>query len=198
MGSKYFPSMNSTSKSQAHTLSRLRTSRTSKLPNSMESFMEQFKVFANLLYALFTASFPLFLELKTIICSLMEYKPAAQALIKRQQRSTITWIITLQTKHFFHGESNQLAEFVLMKNNPHARNPLIYHAEVPLALYRDDSLPADRKKLKFDREDKPMEDSRGNKNANPKVEIHELLRKHFTDSIWKVNLYLHFRDMASF
>ena len=34
---------------------------TSKLPNSMESFIEQIKVFENLLYALFTAYCPLFL-----------------------------------------------------------------------------------------------------------------------------------------
>ena len=79
--------------------------------------MDQLKVFANLLYAIFTASFPLFLKLKTIIRSPMDCKPAARALIKRQQRAVIAWIITLQMKHFFRGESNQLAEFVQMKNN---------------------------------------------------------------------------------
>ena len=56
---------------------------TSKLPNSMENFMDQLKVFANLLYALFTEYSPLFLELKTIIRSIMKYKPAARALMKR-------------------------------------------------------------------------------------------------------------------
>ena len=69
----------------------------------------------------------------------MEYKPEARALIKKQQRAAITWIITLQLKYFFCGESNQMVEFVTMKNNLRAWNPLIYHAEVPLALYRDDS-----------------------------------------------------------
>ena len=43
-----------------------------------------------------------------------------------------------------------------------------------------------------------MEDSLGNKKANHKLEIHDLLRKHFTNGIWKVNLSLRFRDMASF
>ena len=62
---------------------------TSNLPNSMESFMEHLKVFANLLYALFTSSFSLFLELKKIIRVLMEYKPAARALIKSQRRAAI-------------------------------------------------------------------------------------------------------------
>ena len=93
----------------------------------MESFMDQLKVFENLLYALFTAPCPPLLELKMIIRSLMEYKPAARALIISHKRAAITWIITPQTKHFFRGESNQLAEFVLTKNNLRAQNTLIYH-----------------------------------------------------------------------
>ena len=135
----------------------------------MGSFMEQLKVFANLLYALFNASYPLILELNTIIRSLVEYKPVARALIKRYQRASITWIITLQTKRFFRRESNQLAEFVLMKNNLRAQNPLIYHSELTLTLYKDDSPPAAGKKRRFDREDKPTEDSLSNKKAKPKV-----------------------------
>ena len=104
--------------------------------------MGQFKVFANLIYAFFAASCPLFLKLKAIIHSLMEYNPAAQVLIKRQQRAAIACTITLQTKHFSLGESNQFSEFVLMKNNLRAQNPLIYHAEVTITLYIEDYSPA--------------------------------------------------------
>ena len=43
-----------------------------------------------------------------------------------------------------------------------------------------------------------MEYSRGNKKAKPKVEIHDLLNKHSTNGIRKLNPYLHFRDLASF
>ena len=43
-----------------------------------------------------------------------------------------------------------------------------------------------------------MKDSRGNKKFKPKVEIHDLLKNNFTNGIWKVNPYLHFRDLASF
>ena len=71
----------------------------------------------------------------------MEYKPAARALIISHKRAAITWIITPQTKHFFRGESNQLAEFVLTKNNLRAQNTLIYHTEAPLTLYRDEYPP---------------------------------------------------------
>ena len=62
----------------------------------------------------------------------MEYKPVARALIKKQQRAVITWIITLQTKHFFWGETIQLVKLILIKNNIRVHNPLIYHTEVPI------------------------------------------------------------------
>ena len=88
---EYIPSASLTSHEDIKKLSNL----TSKPPNSMKSFMEQLTVFSNLLYALFTASCPLFLKLKTIIHSLMEFKPAAHVLIKSQQRAAIRWIITL-------------------------------------------------------------------------------------------------------
>ena len=74
---EYIPSASFTSPEDIKKLSKL----TSKLPKSMEIFTEQLKVFTNLLCAILTASCPLFLELKAIIRSLMEYKPAAQALI---------------------------------------------------------------------------------------------------------------------
>ena len=73
------------------------------------------------------------------------------------------------------------------------------HISAPYPIYR--RIPAHIwKKCKFDREDKPTEDSRGNKKAkaNTKVEINDLLRKHFTNGIWKVNPYLRFRDLESF
>ena len=101
----------------------------------MEGFMEQLKVFSNLLYALFTEPLYFFLELRAIIRSLMEYTPAETALTKNQQRYAIAWIITLQNKHFFCGEKNFLAEFVPKNNNIRARNTLINHAEVPIGLY---------------------------------------------------------------
>ena len=88
---EYITSTSLTSPDNIKKLSNL----TSKLSNSMESFMEQLKVFAKLNYALFISSCPLFLELKTIICSRMEYKPAVRSMIKRQKRSAIAWIITL-------------------------------------------------------------------------------------------------------
>ena len=141
---------------------------TSKLPNFMESFMEQIKVFAKFLCEFFTASCPLFLELKAIIRSLMDYNPSARVLIKRKHRAAITWIINLQTKNFFHGETNQLAKFVVMNNNLCVRNPLICHIEVTISLHKEDSPPKEGQKCKFNRKGKHMEFRRSNKKAIPR------------------------------
>ena len=43
-----------------------------------------------------------------------------------------------------------------------------------------------------------MEEIHGNKKSKPEVEIHYLLKKQFTNGIWKVNPPLRFRDLASF
>ena len=65
----------------------------------------------------------------------------------------------------------------------HALNILIYHVEVPIALYGEDSIHTVGHKRKSYRHEKPMEDIHGNKNSKPKVEIHDILKKHFTNGI---------------
>ena len=60
---EYITSASLTSPEDIKKLSKL----ASKPPDSMESSMDQIKVFENLLYALVTASCPLFHKLKTII-----------------------------------------------------------------------------------------------------------------------------------
>ena len=114
---------------------------TAKLPDTTKRFLEQVKVFANVLSALFTKACPLFIHIKEIIKPLMEYKPMAHDLISKKQGASIAWILTLQTKHFFRGEQDTLAEFIMMKNNIRARSPLIYHIEVPATLYKEDTKP---------------------------------------------------------
>ena len=85
-----------------------------------------------------------------------------------------------------------------MKNNIHNCNSLIYHTEIPITLYGEDSLPTASNKRKSYKYDKPAEESRSNKKTKLKVDIHELLKKRFTNEIWKVNPYIFFRDLASF
>ena len=101
---KYFAGATFTSPEDMRKLATLPT----KLPETTEYFLEQVKIFANVLYALFSTTCPLFLQLKEIIKSLMEYKPSAQGLISSKQRASIAWIVTLLTKHFFRGEADLL------------------------------------------------------------------------------------------
>ena len=94
-------------------------------------FILNLRVFANLLYALFTSTCPLFKQLKDLIKALATYNPKALKQMTKKTRGSILWIITLQTRRFFRGEISIMSEFQLMKNKLTARDPLIYHAEVP-------------------------------------------------------------------
>ena len=103
----------------------------------------------------------------------------------------------LQTKHFFRAETDQLAEFILMKNNIHARNPFILHAEVPTALYEE---PLNKWNLA---ESNNTDGGTNNKDKTQKkkkqwVEIHKLLAKHFKNGIWKYNPRLQSREICDF
>ena len=84
-----------------------------------------------------------------------------------------------------------------MKNNIFARNPLVYHAEVAIVLYGEDLLPSGGHKGKSQQGEKLMEFSRSSKKMKIKLEINKLLKKHFTHGIWKLDLYLRFRCLAS-
>ena len=78
---KYFAGTTFTSPDDMKKLATLPT----KLPETMKCFLEQVKIFANVLHALFSTTCPLFLQLKEIIKSLMEYKPSARGLISSKQ-----------------------------------------------------------------------------------------------------------------
>ena len=175
---------------------------TAKLPETTERFLEQVKVFANVLSALFTNACPLFIHIKEIIKAIMEYKQTARDLISKKQRASIAWIMTLQTKHFFRGEQDTLAEFIMMKNNIRARSPLIYHIEVPAALYEDDSKKTTGIKRAIDDQSGPITGKEtGKDNEKPKrtkVQLHDLLLKHFVKGIWSFNPKIRFREMCKY
>ena len=175
---------------------------TAKLPDTTETFLEQVKVFANILSALFTNACPLFIHIKEIIKTLMEYKPTAHDLISKKQRASIAWIVTLQTKHFFRGEQDALAEFIMMKNNIRARSPLIYHIKVPAALYDKDTKPS-KTGTKRTIDDQAgtatgKEIDSPTKTKRTKVQLHDLFIKHFTKGIWSYNPKIKFREMCKF
>ena len=72
---EYVHGASSTSPDDIKKLSKL----TPKLPDTTDQFIEQLKGFANILYALFTVTCPLFMQLKDIIRAFIAFKPSARA-----------------------------------------------------------------------------------------------------------------------
>jgi len=166
---------------------------TATVPETAADFMMNLRVFANLLYALFTGTCPLFKQLKELIKALANYNPKALKQMTKKTRGSILWIITLQTRHFFRGEISILAEFQLMKNKLTARDPLIYHAEVPDILIEEKTITGDKRSSFGD------EEKRDGGNATKKQKasiIHPLFMKHFIHGIWKNNPALIMRDIT--
>ena len=69
---------------------------TAKVTGSTEKFMDTLQVFANALYAIFTAGCPLFLQKIEIICTLKKYNQQARSQMVKKTQASIMWIITLQ------------------------------------------------------------------------------------------------------
>ena len=90
----------------------------------------------------------------------------------------------------------------MMKNNIRARSPLIYHIEVPAALYKDDSKKTTGKQTIADQSGaiagkESGKDSK-NKTKRAKVQLHDIFIKHFTKGIWSFNPKIRFREMCKF
>ena len=189
---EYFAGATFTSPEDMKKLAALPT----KLPETTERFLEQVKIFANLLYALFSTTCPLFLQMKEIVKSLMEYKPSTRELISNKQRASIAWILTLQTKHFFRGEKDLLASFTVMKHNIRAKNLLIYHAETPSALYEETTDKG--RNTSSDKRKQTEKETENEPKKKIKVQVHELLAKNFKNGIWKYNPRLRLKEICTY
>ena len=84
---------------------------TAKVPEDAFDFLLMLKTFANLLYAIFGASCPLFANVRQIIKALSSYKRNALKQLGIQTKASILWILLLQTRHFAGGHQTVLAEF---------------------------------------------------------------------------------------
>ena len=120
----------------------VRTSRekvTAQTPALAEEFMMILKRFANILHALFTSQFLLYKQMYGIIKLFREYSPNARAQPFHNVKTSIMWIILLQSRRFAQGKmvGNDacLREFTNMGNQIRAKIcGVIPHAEVPLEL----------------------------------------------------------------
>ena len=87
-----------------------------------------------------------------------------------------------------------------MKNNIRARSPLIYHIEVPSALYEDDTKPSATGKRTIEQQagTSSKDTESPTKPKRTKVQLHDLFLKHFTKGIWSFNPKIRFREMCKF
>jgi hypothetical protein len=181
------------------------TSIKAKVPKEAHDFLLLLKTFANLLYALFGSSCPLYIQVRAIIRSFTTYSRTAMKALSMAAKAAVLWILLLQTRHFAAGNQTTLAEFRNMADKVTAKDSNITHAEVPAAFLIDD----DKRKRK--REDAPAEDNRtpvtpkGNDQGNPvtpspdrKVRVHPLIKEKIIDNVVKQNPNTPIRKICRF
>ena len=110
-------------------------------PKSFFQLLKLTKCFANLLFALFGSSCPLFQELQKIIGFLQDYGDTAISAMMRRIMASITWIIHMQSRHFSAGLMTApkafLTEILLMMTAVKSKQPVVY-GDVPPDMYEDD------------------------------------------------------------
>ena len=142
-----------------------------KVPESSTDFMLLLKRFANLLFALFSATCPYFRCVVKIIEALKEFSKSARDSMSQRTKASILWIVLLQGRQFAMGEMAVLAEFTLLHTNLQSKQASISHAELPVGLFEqtkkrtneDNSTQADPKKPKSETREKNPN------NWNPKL-----------------------------
>ena len=97
-----------------------RTKLMASIPTYSEGFMLMLKIFENLLFALFSSSFPFCKQCYAIIKALIEYLPNASAALPHNTKTSILWIILLKARRFAQrkmvGKQGCLWEFTNMIN----------------------------------------------------------------------------------
>ena len=110
-----------------------------RTPPDAEGFMLMLKRFTNLLHALFSSQFPMYVQMYGIVQALRDYSPNARSKLSHEVKTCILWIILLQARRFSQGKmsgnNSCLGEFTNMVNLIKAKNcETITHVEVPTEL----------------------------------------------------------------
>jgi hypothetical protein len=92
-----------------------------RTPADAEGFMLlMLKHYTNLLHALFTATSPMYLQMYDIVKALKDYSRIARANFSHEVKTSILWIILLQSRYYAQekmgGEDACLVEFTNMVN----------------------------------------------------------------------------------
>ena len=112
---------------------------TAATPKDAQGFLLMLKRYTNLLFALFSAQSPLYVQMYGIVKALREYSLTARENLSHEVKTSILWIILLQSRWFAQGKmvgtNACLGEFTNMVNLIKAKNCAgITHDEVPSKL----------------------------------------------------------------
>ena len=132
----------------------VRTKLKATTPTDDHGFMLMLKRFTNFLYALFSSRCPLYIQMYGIVKALRAYSPTARENLSHEVRTSILWIILIQSRWFAQGkmvgDTACLGEFATMVEKIKSKTcGSIMHDEVPTSLLSPSQ--ADTKKRK-DRE----------------------------------------------
>ena len=109
------------------------------IPTDAHGFVLMLKRYTNLLFALFSAQSPLYIQMYGIVKALREYSMTARENVSHEEITCILWIILLQSRWFAQGKmvgtNACLGEFTHMVNLIKAKHCAgITHDEVPSKL----------------------------------------------------------------
>ena len=108
-------------------------------PKTYFQLVKLIKRFANLLYALFGTSCPLFIQLESLVGYLEEYGDTAIASMSTRTMASIAWIVHLQSRYFAKGYMKDpkplRPEFTLMLSDVQTRRSVTY-GDVPTSMYQ--------------------------------------------------------------
>ena len=93
--------------------------------------MLMLKRYGNLLYEIFSDTYPLFKYIKEVICAQQEYSREARKRMTLSTKGYILWIILLKSRQFSLGEVNMLCEFTTMHEDLRSNREAILHSEIP-------------------------------------------------------------------
>ena len=93
-----------------------------------DEFMIMLKRYVNLVYVVFSETWPMFKLLREVIFALRCIYRQAQKRVTMATRGSILWIILLQSRQFALGEVSILCEFTTMHSDLRAKRATIHHS----------------------------------------------------------------------
>ena len=104
------------------------------IPAGADEFMLVLKCYANLVYAVFSETCPLFKVLREVIIVVRGLYYEDRKCTTMATKGYILWIVLLQSKRIALVEVNILCEFATMHGNLRAKRATINNSEIPLEL----------------------------------------------------------------